>query len=224
MTSDERWLAAAWPFVRAQLPPSPARVLEIGCGPLGGFVPMLRQDGHEAVDVDPEAPEGAGYHQVGFEQFNPPGEVDVVVASLSLHHVSGLDEVLDRVRDTLTPDGTFVVVEWAWERFDDATARWCFERLPPPGPEPGWLHRRRDEWIAADVPWDDYVRGWATADGMHTGETVLRELGARFRTTMLERGPYFFPDLDGVSEEDEHAAIERSLIRATRIRFVGRRK
>src|SRR5262249_27360633 len=35
MTPDERWLAAAWPFVCAALPAAPARVLEVGCGPLG---------------------------------------------------------------------------------------------------------------------------------------------------------------------------------------------
>jgi hypothetical protein len=30
MTPDGRWLAAVWPFVRGQLPPAPASVLEIG--------------------------------------------------------------------------------------------------------------------------------------------------------------------------------------------------
>jgi len=34
MTPDERWLAALWPSVRAPLPAPPARVLQIGCGPL----------------------------------------------------------------------------------------------------------------------------------------------------------------------------------------------
>ncbi|WP_158558066.1 hypothetical protein [Spongiactinospora gelatinilytica] len=37
--SAEPWLAAMWPFVLANLPPAPARILEIGCGPAGGFVP-----------------------------------------------------------------------------------------------------------------------------------------------------------------------------------------
>jgi len=58
VTPDERWLAAAWPFVSDQLPPAPAGVLEVGCGPLGGFVPALLGGGYEAVGVDPEAPEG----------------------------------------------------------------------------------------------------------------------------------------------------------------------
>jgi hypothetical protein len=46
MTPDEPWLGAVWPFVRGQLPPAPATVLEIGCGTLGGFVPALLNAGH----------------------------------------------------------------------------------------------------------------------------------------------------------------------------------
>src|SRR5262245_30835232 len=97
-----------WPFVREGLPPAPARVLEIGCGPLGGFVPMMLRDGHRAVGVDPEAPEGPDYAQVEFERYDASdlaGSLDAVVASSSLHHVHDLAEVLDRVASTLRPDG-----------------------------------------------------------------------------------------------------------------------
>ncbi len=98
MTSDEGWLAAMWPFVRAWLPSAPARVLEIGCGPLGGFVPALSRGGYDAVGVDPEAPEGPGYHRVQFERYQSPQPVDCVVACTSLHHVG------DHMRDC-TPAG-----------------------------------------------------------------------------------------------------------------------
>src|SRR5438445_8208196 len=83
VTPDERWLAAVWPFVRASLPPVPARVVEIGCGPLGGFVPRLESAGHEATGVDPEAPQGPAYHQVEFERYDLPGQVDAIVACTS---------------------------------------------------------------------------------------------------------------------------------------------
>ena len=36
-----------------------------------------------------------------------------------------------------------VVVEWDWEAFDEATARWCLERKVQPD---GWLRRRLDAW------------------------------------------------------------------------------
>jgi hypothetical protein len=95
--ADQRWLAAQWPFVRAHLPAAPVRVLEIGCGPLGGFVPAARSVGHVAEGVDPEAPDEAGYHRVPFEDYRPAEIVDVVVACASLHHVSDLAHVHRRL-------------------------------------------------------------------------------------------------------------------------------
>ena len=139
MTSDERWLAANWPFVRASLPAMPARVVEIGCGPLGGFVPMMQAAGYQATGVDPEAPRGSSYRQVEFERYAVPGQLDAIVACTSLHHVADLAAVLDLVAGALVPGGRAVIVEWARERFDEATARWCFARLPEPDDDPGWL-------------------------------------------------------------------------------------
>jgi SAM-dependent methyltransferase len=140
MSSDERWIAAVWPFVRSQLPAAPARVVEIGCGPLGGFVPALRAAGYDATGVDPEAPEGPEYVRAEFERSGVTGPAGAVVACTSLHHVADLGEVLDLVAETLAPGGRLVVVEWARERFDEATARWCFARLPA-----GWEEHIRDE-------------------------------------------------------------------------------
>jgi SAM-dependent methyltransferase len=136
MTPDDRWLAAVWPFVREQLPPAPAGVLEVGCGTLGGFVPALVDGGYQAVGVDPQAPEGSDYRRVEVERDEPQHPVDCVVASLSLHHVADLDAALDRLQDLLAPAGKLVVVEWAWERFDEATARWGFARLAAPAQGP----------------------------------------------------------------------------------------
>src|ERR1700751_2235558 len=128
MPPDERWLAALWPSVRASLPAPPARVLEIGCGPLGGFVPMLRDGGYEATGIDPEAPEGADFRRVGFEDYRPSRPADAVIACTSLHHVADLRRVVDLAAAALMPDGDLVVVEWARERFDEAAAKWCFAR------------------------------------------------------------------------------------------------
>src|SRR5712691_5747822 len=86
VTSDERWLAAVWPFVHRWLPAPPATVVEIGCGPPGGFVPMLRAAGYDASGVDPEAPDGPEYHRTEFERYQVPGPAAAVVACASLHH------------------------------------------------------------------------------------------------------------------------------------------
>jgi SAM-dependent methyltransferase len=224
VTPDERWLAAVWPFVSASLPPAPARVVEIGCGPLGGFVPMLEPAGYQATGVDPEAPQGPSYRQVEFERYDLPGRVDAIVACASLHHVADLGATLDLVAAALVPGGVAVIVEWARERFDEATARWCFARLPEAGDHLGGLHRRQAEWRGSGQPWYAYLRSWGQAEGLHAGQAILDELDARFDSGPATYGPYFFPELAGISEADEQVAIDRGLIQANRIQYAGRRR
>jgi SAM-dependent methyltransferase len=224
VTSDERWLAAVWPFVRASLPAAPASVVEIGCGPLGGFVPMLEQAGYQATGVDPEAPPGPSYRQVEFERHDGPGRVDAVVACTSLHHVADLGTALDLLIAALVPGGVVVIVEWARERFDEATARWCFARLPETGDHPGWLHQRQAEWRGSGQSWDAYLRSWEQAEGLHAGQAILDELAARFDSRPATYGPFFFPELADTSETDEQAAIDGELIQANRIQYAGRRR
>ena len=225
MSSDERWLAAVWPFVRGWLPAAPGAVVEIGCGPLCGFVPMLRSAGDDASGADPEAPDGPWYHRAEFERFEPPGPAAaVVVACASLHHVADVGEVLGLARAALAGGGTIVVVEWAWERFDDATARWCFDRLPGPAAEHSWLRHRHDEWRASGLPWESYCRDWAADEHLHAAEDIVAELDARFDRQFLGDGPYFFADLADVSEADERAAIDAGVIQPNRVAYAGRRR
>jgi SAM-dependent methyltransferase len=221
MTPDETWLAAVWPFVRDNLPAPPARVLEIGCGPLGGFVPRLRSGGYGATGIDPEAPGKPEYRRVEFERDDSQAHVDAIVASVSLHHVVDLGVVLDRARARLAPAGTLVIVEWARERFDERTATWCFNRLTPADEGPGWLHDCESEWQASGEPWGSWIHSWAEQGRLHTGQEILTELDARFECRLLEYGPYFFPGLTRVSERDEQAAIDDGLIAANGIRYVG---
>jgi SAM-dependent methyltransferase len=221
---DRRWLAAQWPFIRAHLPTAPARVLELGCGPLGGFIPALRADGYAAVGVDPQAPDEAGYHRIGFEDYTPPAPVDVVVACTSLHHVADLDQILDHIHGMLTRDGVLIVVEWARERFDERTARWCFAHCTPIAVdgEAGWLQRHRDRWTESGLPWEEDLRSWADGEGLHTGERILAGLDARFHRRVCTVGPYFFADLVDTTVADEQAAIDSGTIQAGSIRYVGR--
>lgn len=209
-----------WPRVERYLPPPPATVVDLGCGRLGGFVPMLRARGYDALGVDPEAPEGPGYLQTTFEQGRLPRRLQAVVASTSLHHVHDPGQVLDEVAARLTPGGSMIVIEWDWERFDEATARWSFERLDPTA-EDGWLAYHRDHWTTSSQPWSEYLRSWVEEEGLHSPRTLLGALDARFDRRVSETGPYYFPHLANVSEKDERAAIEEGSIRAGRIDYVG---
>lgn len=182
---------------------------------------MLQSSGYDALGVDPQAPDEAGYHRVEFEQAELPAGADAIVASTSLHHVADPAEVLDRVAATLAPGGTLVVIEWAWEDFDEPTAEWCFSRL---GSQEGWLRRRRDEWLGSGEPWSTYLQGWAREEGLHSAQKLLRLLDERFERRQLSRGPYLFADLASTSPEEEQRAIDRGEIRATRVDYVGRRE
>ena len=218
----ERWSAAVWPFVRSQLPPAPATVLELGCGPAGGFVPALRESGYAAAGIDPKAPAGPGFHQTGFEEYEPAAPVDAVVASRSLHHVADIGEIVRRIAAALRPGGVLIVAEWAWEQFDDAIAGWCFERLEGADADgEGWLTRRRTGWRESGRPWDEYFIDWATGHGLVRADRILAEFDVHFEPTLRTAGPYFFADLTGISETDEQAAIERGEIRATGVRYAG---
>lgn len=220
MTPNERWLAAMWPNVQRYLPAPPATVVDLGCGALGGFVPMLRAQGYDGLGIDPQAPEGPDYFQATFEECRLPHRPQAVVASTSLHHVHDPGRVFDEIASQLTPGGTMIVLEWDWEHFDEATARWCFEHLDPSA-EDGWLAHARDRWMASGQSWNDQFEAWAGEEGLHSPRTLLRALDERFDRRLSGTGPYFFPHLAGVSAADEQAAIESGLIRAGRVDYVG---
>ena len=220
--ADRRWLAATWPFVSGNLPSAPARVLEIGCGPLGGFVADLERTGYDAVGVDPEAPVGPSFRRVEFERYDDPAPVDVVIACTSLHHLADLDLAFDKLVDTLAPSGRVVVVEWAHELFDEATARWCFDRLPDDGDT--FLHHHRDAWAESGRAWDDYFGQWAQQEhGLHPWAEVRRALSLRIEADQEEQVPYYFSTL-GISEDEEVDAIRAGEILAGAVRYVGRRR
>lgn len=222
MSSKQLWLETMWPRIRSWLPSPPAVVIELGCGSLGGFVPALLADGYEAVGVDPEAPAGASYRRAEFERCELPSDVDAVVASVSLHHVADPAEVLDRVAGALRPEGTALVTEWDWERFDERSARWAFERLDLSADDKGWLHRGREHWLASGLPWEAYLRNWATGHGLHSAPALVGALDERFERVRCERGAYLFPELAHTTEADELDAIAAGALQPLRIDYVGR--
>jgi len=220
---DSVWLSVTWPFIRSQLPPPPARVIELGCGPAGGHVPALIRAGYDATGVDPETPEGPAYVRAAVEDYRPQGPADAVVASVSLHHVDDPAVVLDHVAELLAPGGVLVVVEWISEDFDEATARWCFRQQLRDQAEPGaWLGGMCTGWAASGLGWDAFIRAWLDQHGLHTAAAIRREIDARFAVTHLSSGPYYFPDMLDADADAEQAAIDAGQIRAGCLRYAGR--
>lgn len=224
LSADEIWLTATWPFVREQLPEPPAMVVELGCGEAGGHIAALLDAGYEALGVDPEAPGRPGYRRIAFEDHVPDAPLDAVIASLSLHHVADPATVLDHVRELLAPGGTLIVIEWISERFDEATAEWCFRHEVREPAQPGaWLAGLRREWKESALSWNVFFQGWLHHHGLHSASTIRRELDARLVTTHESNGPFYFPELLDADATVEQAAIDAGAIKAGCLRYAGLR-
>ena len=98
------------PLRTSQLPPSPARVLEVGCG-AGDLARALSAEGYSVLAIDPDAPEEPIFRRTTIEALDDPGPFDAVVASLSLHHVEDLGGVLDKLLRLL--EGPLILNEHA---------------------------------------------------------------------------------------------------------------
>jgi SAM-dependent methyltransferase len=230
MGEADAWQRRVEEFVLGQIGDSPTRVLEVGCGE-GELARTLARVGHSVTAIDPQAPEGPIFRRTRIEEFTDPAQFDHVAAILSLHHVEDLGMALSNMADLLRAGGTLVVVEFAWDRIDEATAEWALERLPVASQteKPSWLGRRCQEWARGGgretrAPAESYFAEWASEEGFHSSLLIRDELGRRFGERFFEWVPYLYPDLrEDVSESDESAAIEAGTINATGFRYVGTR-
>jgi hypothetical protein len=159
-------------FVLQHLPPPPARVVEVGCGDLGGVIPALVAARYDALGVDPRAPAGERYRQADFRGLD--GEFDAAVAGRVIHHLHPLDESLDKLA-SLAP--LLIVDEFAWDLIDAELQAWyeaAHRELPDPAGPPSL-----DEWRRRH------------AAELHPHRAVLDALRARYEELALEWLPYF---------------------------------
>jgi SAM-dependent methyltransferase len=200
-------------FVLAQLPPAPARVLEVGCG-AGDLARAVARAGYLVTAIDPQAPEGRLFRRVTLEDFAEPGPFDAVVASRSLHHVADLAGALDAIAGLLRPGGMLVLNEYAKERLDWRTAEWYYDRR---------LALAAAGGKAAPASLDQCMREWEREDeGIHGYAAMRPELDRRFRERFFSWVPYLYGELeDAASEELERALADAGTIQATGFRYVG---
>ena len=205
-------------FVRDQLPPPRAAVLEVGCGE-GDLARELDAAGYEIVAIDPEAPPGEIFRSVRLEDFDGTGPFDAVVASLSLHHIEDVGAAVDKIAGLLPPGGLLVLNEWDRERFRDATARWYFHQrqaLSAIGREDAKIEPAFEEWWL----------GWQERrSDVHPYATMRPELDRRFSERLFEWVPYLYGyRLGGEVEPLERALIASGEIEAVGFRYVGARR
>jgi SAM-dependent methyltransferase len=196
-------------FVEAHLPPTPAHVLEIGCG-AGDLAWAVARLGYRIVAIDPKAPDGDIFESVSLEEFAGGGPFDAALANRALHHIPDLAAALDKVARLLRPGGRLIVHEHAWERMDEPTARWYLERRATIDP-------------AAPRSVESCLADW-TADhtGLHGHEQMRAALDQRFKERFFAWTPYLYTELGGVQvEREERDLIEAGKLRATGFNYVG---
>jgi SAM-dependent methyltransferase len=195
-------------FVAAQLPPTPARVLEIGCG-AGDLACAVARLGYRIVAIDPKAPAGDIFESVSLEEFAGPGPFDAVLANRALHHISDLTGALDKVARLLRPGGRLIVHEHAWERMDEPTARWYLEHRALIDPAPRSVESCLADWAA------DHA-------GLHGYAELRAALDQRFKERLFAWTPYLYAELSGAQvEREERELIEAGKLQAIGFNFVG---
>ncbi|HEX5956569.1 MAG TPA: class I SAM-dependent methyltransferase [Solirubrobacterales bacterium] len=197
-------------FVTAELPPAPARVLEVGCGH-GRLARALDDLSYRVVAIDPAAPEGAIFQAVSLEEFADPARFDAIVASRSLHHISDLAGALSKLQRLLVPAGRLILVEHAFDRFDEPTARW-------------YLEKRRAIHSGARGSLQACLAEWeADHAGLHGSTAMRRELERRFTERWFAWTPSLYLELGEALEGEELSLIEAGSIQATGFQYVGER-
>jgi hypothetical protein len=196
-------------FVLSQLPPPPARVLEVGCGKEGGVTPALAAAGYDVLGVDPRAPEGPLFRRVTLEELGQE-RYDAVVAARVLHHVAELDVALDKLAAAAP---LLVLDEFAWERMDEPTIEWYEGQ-----------HRMLALVGAAPHGPPDLAEWRREHEDMHPSDGLRAALDARYEERSFEWRPYLYRWLGGPATfELERMLVDTGLVRALGFRYAGTR-
>jgi SAM-dependent methyltransferase len=188
-------------FVRASLPPPPARILEIGAGS-GELAEALRASGYDVLAIDPAG--GAGVVQIPLHEVE--GDFDAAVAVVSLHHVEPLGESVDRLATVLAPGARLVVDEFDVGAYDERAARWWLAHADHE-------HEHTPDGLVADL------RGH-----LHGVQLIVAELGRWFDVGAPVPGAYLYRwEIDPALRGEEEALIAAGQIPATGARFIATR-
>jgi SAM-dependent methyltransferase len=195
----------AW--VRANLPPAPARVLEVGAGE-GELARSLRTSGYDVTAIDPkgQAPDVQPVALIDLAST----EFDAAVAVVSLHHVDPLEASVERLASALAPGAPLLLDEFDAARLDERAATW-------------WLEQRRAR--GGDEPESPSELIATMRTKVHPIELLVGTLSSWFEIGELVRGTYLYRwKLDESLRPVEEELVAREELPRTGVRFIARRR
>jgi SAM-dependent methyltransferase len=195
-------------FARANLPPPPARIVEVGAG-AGELARALAAAGYDVLAIDPE-PRGTGVTAAALADLDEPdGSFVGAIATVSLHHVEPLGEscaVLARVLETGAP---LLVDEFDVAALDTRAAEW-------------WLEQRRvlgeDHPVTPEQLVDEH------RSHLHSLADIAAALAPHFELGQPVRGAYLYRwNLNESLRPVEEDLIARGELPAVGARLVASR-
>jgi SAM-dependent methyltransferase len=197
----------AW--VRANLPPAPAQVLEIGAGD-GELARALRAAGYDITAIDPKS-ESPDVVPVPLADLpDPPRPFDAVFAVVSLHHVEPLEPSLQRLADVTAPRAPLLIDEFDVSALDEHAAAW-------------WLEQRRAR--GGDEPETPAQLIETMRAKVHAIELLLDALAPWYEVGETLRGTYLYRwKLDESVRPLEERLIAAGELPRTGVRIIARRR
>jgi ubiquinone/menaquinone biosynthesis C-methylase UbiE len=196
-------------FVRANLPPPPARVLEVGAG-AGELARALRAAGYEVTAIDPK-PSGEGVDEESLHTLPvPSAPFDAAVATVSLHHVEPLEESCARLAAVLAAGAVLVIDELDMEALDERAAQWWLDQQRALGRE----HAKSAAELVSE-----------RRHHLHSLRAVVEALTPGFEVGPPIRGPYLYRwNLNESLRAAEEELIAQARLPAVGARLLARRR
>lgn len=220
-------------FVTMYLPRL-AQVIEVGCGK-GHVAHALQDRGYRVVGLDADSEtvaaakeQGAPVIQATWPEYES-APVDAIVFTRSLHHISDLQQAVQKARATLKLQGKLLVEDFAFDAVDEATIAWFINVVR----NQALANAAASDFVSDLVSSDDPAATWRRHHDheVHSIEVMKRCISEHFTIEEVLSVPYLYryliPTLPATS--DAVAFLQRVLRDeaqcecAGKITLIGRR-